>query len=172
MCTALSSSWSFNFSALQTQSGRLRFCVSSFHRQYIKKWTETHHIIVVTMFLMRSLRKKTNPDHSLTNEFPSLSLCDALVRSPVWNNTGASLMFSIPSADNKGVVKVCVLLPDGSCHGNAEITYRSSPSCISITPNRTWIRYDWICWHIVFPITNNTTNFDRYDRTGSTSLQE
>ncbi|XP_068611384.1 plexin-C1 [Brachionichthys hirsutus] len=59
--------------------------------------------------------------------------------SPVWNNTGVNLTFHIPSADNKGVVKVCVLLPDGSCHGNAEITYQSSPSCTGVVPNRTWV---------------------------------
>ncbi|TDG96875.1 hypothetical protein EPR50_G00233140 [Perca flavescens] len=59
--------------------------------------------------------------------------------SPVWNNTGVKLTFHIPSADNKGVVKVCVLLPDGSCHGNATITYRSSPSCTHIVPSSTWI---------------------------------
>ncbi|KAM9334613.1 plexin-C1 [Symphorus nematophorus] len=59
--------------------------------------------------------------------------------SPVWNNTGVSLTFHIPSADNKGVVKACVLLPDGNCYGNAEIAYQSSPSCHSITPTSTWI---------------------------------
>ncbi|XP_078098776.1 plexin-C1 isoform X1 [Sander vitreus] len=59
--------------------------------------------------------------------------------SPVWNNTGVKLTFHIPSADNKGVVKVCVPLPDGSCHGNATITYRSSPSCTHIVPSSTWI---------------------------------
>ncbi|KAM3850134.1 plexin-C1-like [Diretmus argenteus] len=57
--------------------------------------------------------------------------------SPVWNNTGVSLTFHIPSGD-KGLVKVCVVLRDGSCHGNASITYRSSPSCTMITPNSTW----------------------------------
>ncbi|XP_022077940.2 plexin-C1-like [Acanthochromis polyacanthus] len=59
--------------------------------------------------------------------------------SPVWNNTGVSLTFHIPSTDNKGVVKVCVLLPDGSCHGNTIITYRSAPSCTDIVPNSSWI---------------------------------
>ncbi|XP_030295681.1 plexin-C1 isoform X1 [Sparus aurata] len=59
--------------------------------------------------------------------------------SPVWSNTGDSLTFHIPSADNKGVVKVCVVLPDGSCHGSATITYRSSPSCTNFTPNTSWI---------------------------------
>lgn len=75
----------------------------------------------------------------------SLFMC-ALVRSPVWSNTGAKLTFHIPSTDSKGTVKVCVLLPDGSCHGNANITYRSSPSCTGIAPSSTWIRYDYICW--------------------------
>ncbi|XP_028256676.1 plexin-C1 isoform X2 [Parambassis ranga] len=59
--------------------------------------------------------------------------------SPVWNNTGVNLTFHIPSTDKKGVVKVCVLLPDGSCHGNGKVTYRSSPSCTNIAPNSTWI---------------------------------
>ncbi|XP_070709669.1 plexin-C1 [Pempheris klunzingeri] len=59
--------------------------------------------------------------------------------SPVWKNVGTSLMFHIPSVNNKGVVKVCVVLPDGSCHGNAEITYLSSPSCTAITPSSTWV---------------------------------
>ncbi|XP_035536930.1 plexin-C1-like [Morone saxatilis] len=59
--------------------------------------------------------------------------------SPVWNNSGMNLMFHIPPADIKGVVKVCVVLPDGSCHGNSKITYRSLPSCTNITPSSTWI---------------------------------
>ncbi|XP_019947930.2 plexin-C1 [Paralichthys olivaceus] len=59
--------------------------------------------------------------------------------SPVWNNTGVSLMFHIPSADRKGVVKVCVLLPDGSCHGSSFITYQSAPSCSNIVPSSTWL---------------------------------
>ncbi|KAM7366942.1 hypothetical protein PAMP_014874 [Pampus punctatissimus] len=58
---------------------------------------------------------------------------------PVWKNTGVSLMFHIPRTDIKSVVKVCVLLPDHSCHGNIQITYRSLPSCTSITPNSSWI---------------------------------
>ncbi|KAM6961556.1 plexin-C1 [Tautogolabrus adspersus] len=57
---------------------------------------------------------------------------------PVWDNTGENLTFHIPSAE-KGVVKVCLLLPDGSCHGSANITYRSAPSCTGILPNSTWI---------------------------------
>ncbi|CAK6959864.1 Hypothetical predicted protein [Scomber scombrus] len=59
--------------------------------------------------------------------------------SPVWNNTGVNLTFHIPSADSKGVVKVCVVLPDGSCHGNTKITYRSSPSCTAVTPSSSWM---------------------------------
>ncbi|XP_051248725.1 plexin-C1 isoform X7 [Dicentrarchus labrax] len=58
--------------------------------------------------------------------------------SPVWSNTGVDLTFHIPRTDNKGVVKVCVVLPGGSCHGNANITYRSLPSCKNITPSSTW----------------------------------
>ena len=76
------------------------------------------------------------------------------VRSPVWSNTGDNLTFHIPSADNKGVVKVCVVLPDGSCHGNATITYRSSPSCTKFTPNTSWIRYDRFDWRYYIPNTN------------------
>ncbi|KAM4569646.1 plexin-C1 isoform 2-T2 [Odontesthes bonariensis] len=59
--------------------------------------------------------------------------------SPVWNNTGASLTFHIPATDTKGGVKVCVLLPDGSCHGSSEISYKSSPVCSSMAPNSSWI---------------------------------
>ncbi|XP_056280772.1 plexin-C1 isoform X2 [Pseudoliparis swirei] len=59
--------------------------------------------------------------------------------SPVWNNVGVELTFHIPSTDNKGTVTVCVLLPDGSCHGNATITYRSSPSCTGVVPSCSWI---------------------------------
>ncbi|XP_039457497.1 plexin-C1-like isoform X1 [Oreochromis aureus] len=59
--------------------------------------------------------------------------------SPVWGNTGISLTFHIPSTHLKGVANVCVLLPDGSCHGDANITYRSSPSCGNITPSSSWM---------------------------------
>ncbi|XP_068573500.1 plexin-C1-like [Cebidichthys violaceus] len=59
--------------------------------------------------------------------------------SPVWNHTGVKLTFHIPSANTKGTVNACVLLPDGSCHGNAEITYQSSPSCTNIVPSSSWI---------------------------------
>ncbi|XP_026218353.1 plexin-C1-like [Anabas testudineus] len=58
--------------------------------------------------------------------------------SPVWNNTGVNLTFHIPSTDSKGVVKVCVVLPDGSCHGNSKVIYLSSPSCIKTEPSSTW----------------------------------
>ncbi|XP_026182129.1 plexin-C1-like [Mastacembelus armatus] len=59
--------------------------------------------------------------------------------SPVWNNTGVSLTFHVPSADNKGEVTVCAVLPDGSCHGNAKLTYQSSPSCTKIEPSSSWV---------------------------------
>ncbi|XP_072235193.1 plexin-C1 [Leuresthes tenuis] len=59
--------------------------------------------------------------------------------SPVWNNTGVNLTFHIPTTDTKSVVKVCVLLPDGSCHGNSGITYKSSPVCTNMAPNSSWI---------------------------------
>ncbi|CAI5635618.1 unnamed protein product [Oreochromis niloticus] len=59
--------------------------------------------------------------------------------SPTWDNAGVSLMFHIPSTDIKGVVRVCVILEDGSCHGDANITYRSSPSCGNITPSSSWM---------------------------------
>lgn len=76
-----------------------------------------------------------------------------LIRCSVWNNNGSSLTFHIPSTDNKGTVKVCVLLHDGSCHGNAKVTYQSLPSCTNISPNTSWIRYDSSCCHCccVFP---------------------
>ncbi|XP_036005267.1 plexin-C1-like [Fundulus heteroclitus] len=57
---------------------------------------------------------------------------------PVWNKTGVSLTFHIPSTETKRVVKVCLLLPDGSCHGNATITYQSSPVCTDIVPRSSW----------------------------------
>ncbi|KAI3366469.1 hypothetical protein L3Q82_000602 [Scortum barcoo] len=60
-------------------------------------------------------------------------------RSPIWNNNGVSLTFHIPRIDIKGVVKVCVLLPDGSCHGNATIIYQSSPSCTNTAPRSSWV---------------------------------
>ena len=72
-------------------------------------------------------------------------LC-AHVRSPIWNNTGVNLTFHVPSTDVEGVVKVCVLLPDGSCHGNAEISYWSSPFCNNIVPRSSWIRFEWSWW--------------------------
>ncbi|XP_029016213.1 plexin-C1-like isoform X1 [Betta splendens] len=62
----------------------------------------------------------------------------AAQESPVWNNTGVNLTFHIPSTDYKGVVSVCVVLPDGSCHGNYGISYQSSPTCIRTEPNSTW----------------------------------
>ncbi|XP_029016185.1 plexin-C1 isoform X2 [Betta splendens] len=62
----------------------------------------------------------------------------AAQESPVWNNTGVNLTFHIPSTNYKGVVRVCVILPDGSCHGNGTISYQSSPTCIGTEPNSTW----------------------------------
>ncbi|XP_040928313.1 uncharacterized protein LOC114862669 [Betta splendens] len=62
----------------------------------------------------------------------------AAQESPVWNNTGVNLTFHIPSTDYKGVVSVCVVLPDGSCHGNYGISYQSSPTCIRTEPNSAW----------------------------------
>ncbi|KAK7895959.1 hypothetical protein WMY93_021284 [Mugilogobius chulae] len=59
--------------------------------------------------------------------------------SPVWNNTGESLTFHIPSTENKGVVQMCLVLPDDSCHGNAKITYRSLPSCKDVKPGSAWL---------------------------------
>ncbi|XP_016516680.1 plexin-C1-like [Poecilia formosa] len=58
--------------------------------------------------------------------------------SPVLSNNGSSLTFHIPSTETKGLVKVCVLLPDGSCHGKFTITYQSSPICTDITPSSSW----------------------------------
>ncbi|XP_058480254.1 plexin-C1 isoform X2 [Solea solea] len=59
--------------------------------------------------------------------------------APVWNNTGESLIFHIPGIESKGVVNVCAVLPDGTCHGSAKITYSSSPSCTNIKPSSTWM---------------------------------
>nr|XP_014263859.2 plexin-C1 isoform X2 [Maylandia zebra] len=59
--------------------------------------------------------------------------------SSIWDNTGFSLTFHIPSSNIKGVVNVCLLLPDGRCHGKAKITYSSLPSCTNITPSSSWI---------------------------------
>ncbi|XP_007573126.2 plexin-C1-like [Poecilia formosa] len=58
--------------------------------------------------------------------------------SPVWNNTGVSLTFHIPTTETRRVVKVCVLLPDGSCHGNATVTYQPLPVCTDIVPRISW----------------------------------
>uniref|UniRef100_A0A096M0Z7 Sema domain-containing protein n=1 Tax=Poecilia formosa TaxID=48698 RepID=A0A096M0Z7_POEFO len=58
--------------------------------------------------------------------------------SPVWNNTGESLTFHIPRRTNEAVVQVCALLSDGSCHGEADITYQSAPSCTGVSPSVTW----------------------------------
>lgn len=63
-----------------------------------------------------------------------------LIRSPVLRNTGETLIFNIPGSSRKGTVKVCVLLPDGTCHGDGNITYQSLPSCSDITPDRSWSR--------------------------------
>ncbi|XP_055367383.1 uncharacterized protein LOC114861366 isoform X2 [Betta splendens] len=62
----------------------------------------------------------------------------AAQETPVWNNSGVNLTFHIPSTNYKGVVRVCVTLPDGSCHGNYRISYQSSPSCFRTEPNSTW----------------------------------
>ncbi|XP_071242729.1 plexin-C1-like isoform X1 [Salvelinus alpinus] len=61
----------------------------------------------------------------------------SLKESPVWNHTGSSLTFHIPSGD-KGSVIVCAVLPDGRCLGKATVTYVSSPSCTGLTPSTTW----------------------------------
>ncbi|XP_077401545.1 plexin-C1 isoform X3 [Vanacampus margaritifer] len=58
--------------------------------------------------------------------------------SPVWNNTAVKLSFHIPAIQGKGTVRVCAVLPDGSCHGNGKLTYTSSPSCTAVTPNSSW----------------------------------
>ncbi|XP_061570692.1 plexin-C1 [Cololabis saira] len=77
--------------------------------------------------------------HSVSSVRIQKDLSCAPQESPVWNNTGTSLTFHIPSTETKGVVKVCMLLPDGSCHGNADITYQSLPICNKMTPSSTWI---------------------------------
>ncbi|XP_062339310.1 plexin-C1 [Osmerus eperlanus] len=57
--------------------------------------------------------------------------------SPVWRNTGSNLTFHIPGGE-KGLVRVCLVLSDGSCHGTGHVTYISSPSCSELTPSTTW----------------------------------
>ncbi|XP_061770017.1 plexin-C1 isoform X2 [Nerophis ophidion] len=59
--------------------------------------------------------------------------------SPVWDNTGQELLFHIPANEGKWTVGLCAVLPDASCHGNSTLTYVSSPSCTSVTPNTTWL---------------------------------
>ncbi|XP_014874483.1 plexin-C1-like [Poecilia latipinna] len=58
--------------------------------------------------------------------------------SPVWNKTGESLTFHIPRRTNEAEAKVCVVLSDGSCHGEAKIAYQSAPSCNSTSPTTIW----------------------------------
>ncbi|KAJ3612310.1 hypothetical protein NHX12_020586, partial [Muraenolepis orangiensis] len=53
------------------------------------------------------------------------------------NMAGDSLTFHIPAGD-KGQVTVCLLLPDGRCHGNASLAYRSAPVCTAVKPDSTW----------------------------------
>ncbi|XP_041636511.1 plexin-C1 isoform X2 [Cheilinus undulatus] len=57
---------------------------------------------------------------------------------PVGAITRDNLTFHIPRAE-KGLVQVCVVLADGSCHGNAIITYQSAPSCTKLSPTSSWI---------------------------------
>lgn len=59
--------------------------------------------------------------------------------SPVWNHTNTSLTFHIPKGD-KGLVRVCLVLADGSCHGSANVNYQSSPICTRLEPVTTWAR--------------------------------
>ncbi|XP_023206405.1 plexin-C1-like [Xiphophorus maculatus] len=39
---------------------------------------------------------------------------------------------------NEAEAKVCAVLSDGSCHGEADITYQSAPSCTGVSPSVTW----------------------------------
>ncbi|KAL0962811.1 hypothetical protein UPYG_G00345790 [Umbra pygmaea] len=79
-----------------------------------------------------------NLDHVISVRILGLGYIDCNTKeSPVWNHTGFSLTFHIPSGD-KGSVSVCAVLPDGRCLGNATITYRSSPTCTGILPTTTW----------------------------------
>ncbi|XP_061570601.1 plexin-C1-like [Cololabis saira] len=77
--------------------------------------------------------------HDVTRVRIQMSSSCVLQESPIWNNTGVNLTFHIPSTDLEAVVKVCLLLPDGNCHGNSEITYWSSPLCTKTVPKSTWI---------------------------------
>ncbi|XP_041934147.1 plexin-C1-like [Alosa sapidissima] len=63
--------------------------------------------------------------------------------SPVLSHSGnssshESLTFHIPSRTVRGAMRVCVLTPDGQCHGNAKITYDSPPTCSRLKPKTTW----------------------------------
>ncbi|XP_043965067.1 plexin-C1-like [Gambusia affinis] len=60
--------------------------------------------------------------------------------SPVWNNNGESLTFHIPRRANEAEAKVCAVLSDGSCHGEADITYQSAPSCTRLESSVSWRR--------------------------------
>ncbi|XP_051746967.1 plexin-C1-like isoform X2 [Ctenopharyngodon idella] len=60
--------------------------------------------------------------------------------SPVFNRSSDTLRFHIPPSGSKGTVKVCVVTPDDSCHGNNIITYSSQPSCTGIQPTVSWRR--------------------------------
>ncbi|XP_051746960.1 plexin-C1-like [Ctenopharyngodon idella] len=58
--------------------------------------------------------------------------------SPVFDRSSDTLKFHIPPSGSKGTVKVCVVTPDDSCHGNSIITYSSQPSCTGIQPTVSW----------------------------------
>lgn len=115
---------------------------------------QQHTLALKLMLRQRSLQYLGLLTVKLTSVF--LFLC-AVARSPVLSNNGENLTFHIPSVDSKGLVKVCVVLSDGSCHGSAKITYLSLPSCTNAVPSSSWIRYDGL-FFFLFPILHYSLN--------------
>ncbi|XP_030628573.1 uncharacterized protein LOC115810685 [Chanos chanos] len=57
--------------------------------------------------------------------------------SPVLQRSSDNLIFHIPGGI-KGTARVCVVMPDGGCHGNTAIFYGSQPSCTNMQPRKSW----------------------------------
>ncbi|KAJ8261796.1 hypothetical protein GJAV_G00158500 [Gymnothorax javanicus] len=59
---------------------------------------------------------------------------------PFQNRSNNRITLHIP-AGNRGWKTICLELPDGRCYGEAEIAFRSLPSCSgSLSPNTSWAR--------------------------------
>ncbi|XP_035281895.1 plexin-C1 isoform X2 [Anguilla anguilla] len=56
---------------------------------------------------------------------------------PFHSRSSDRLTLHVPGG-SKGRMTVCVELPDGTCYGSAEITYRSLPSCTGLSPDSSW----------------------------------